>query len=379
MSETPAIDVTASLRLADVEGVGAIGYARLIDIFGSALAVLNASPEQLQTEAEVHAKLALRISQTLQSALPAHTAQQLRWVEDHGALILPLEDERYPPLLRTIADPPSLLYILGDPTLLHLPGVAVVGSRRISSYGRYVTRKLCTDLATTGVVVVSGMASGVDGQAHLAALAAQGKTVAVLGTGLARPYPAEHKGLFQKIAQAGVVISEFSPDTPPSGPNFPRRNRIISGLSLGVIVVEAGLRSGSLITARLASEQGRTVFAVPGNIDQPGAEGCHHLIRQGATLISHASEVVADLLPQWQDRAPAATTAQEAVMPEGLPPLQQQILGLLGSVSVSADDLSEQLQAVDTATLLGALLELEMGGLLEKMPGNRYVRPPRRT
>jgi len=366
------LDVAASLTLAELSGVGAVGYARLTRQFGSARAVLDADPGRLMAEGKVREPLARAISRA-QGGDPVRRC--LDWVERLGGRVVPLESPEYPALLHEIPDPPPVLYVKGDIACADAPAVAVVGSRHMSPYGRQVAWTLCRDFARVGMTVVSGMARGVDGEAHKAALEAGGGTVAVLGTGLDRPYPPEHVGLFRRIAETGAVISEYPPGTRPLGANFPRRNRIISGLSRGVVVVEAREGSGSLITARLAADQGRMVYAVPGRLDHPGARGSHALIRDGATLIRDAADVVADLLPQLIDRLVPAREAGAAAAPapEGL---AGRILGALTADPLTVDALGERLQS-DPATLLGALLEMELGGLVEKLPGNQYIRSPR--
>ncbi|MBI5138122.1 MAG: DNA-protecting protein DprA [Nitrospirae bacterium] len=368
------IDVAASLALADVPGIGTIGYARLVRHFGSAGAVLAAGRARLEGETGLRAPLAAAVAATRPDD---GVRRRMTWAARNGARILPLEDPDYPGLLAEIADPPPILYVKGDGLADCGRTIGVVGSRRISPYGREMTRALCEAFARWGITVVSGLALGVDGQAHHAALEAGGNTVAVLGTGLDRPYPPEHLELCGRVARQGAVVTEFSPGTRPLGAHFPRRNRIISGLSLGVVVVEAERGSGSLITARLAGEQGRGVFAVPGNVDQPGARGTNALIREGATLVTAPEDVVAELLPHLAATLPGAAEAREGApaAPE-LGELPSRVFAELSATPVSVDQLAEGL-ALDTGTLLGALLDLEMGGWVEKLPGNRYIRTPR--
>lgn len=374
LTATADADVAASLTLSELSGVGAIGYARLITCFGSAENVLCAGKKRLMEEGEVREPLATRIA----LATPTEMVRRyMAWAHRAGVRILPLEDQDYPELLARTSDPPPVLYVKGDGLSRAGRSVGVVGSRWISAYGKQVTGQFCHTFARAGVTVVSGMALGVDGHAHRAALDAGGNTVAVLGTGLDRPYPPEHKPLFDDMVERGAVVSEFPPGTKPHGANFPRRNRVISGLSMGVVVVEAKLDSGSLITAKLAADQGREVYAVPGNVGQPGSAGTNRLIREGASLVTCAEEVVADLLPQLMTRAASATSnrneADERVA--SLPEFEQRILKALSSVPVSIDMLADVL-AVDAPPLLGSLLEMEFLGLVEKLPGNRYIRPP---
>ncbi len=371
MTGSVTTDLAASLALADVKGIGTIGYAKLVGHFGSAAAVLAAGAKQLQSETGLRAPLAKAVAATVPGVA---ARRRIDWAARNGAHILPLEDAGYPPSLREIADPPSLLYVKGDGLARCERAIGVVGSRRISPYGREMTRALCAAFAEWGITVVSGLALGVDGQAHRSALDAGGNTVAVLGTGLDKPYPPEHLDLCGQVAASGAVVTEFPPGTKPLGAHFPRRNRIISGLSLGVVVVEAQHGSGSLITARLAGEQGRGVFAVPGNADQPGARGTNGLIRDGATLVTRPEEVVAELLPQLAATLDTGDTDDSP--PLEIPEGGKKLFELLSATPVSVDTLAERLDA-DTGTLLGQLLEMEMAGLVEKLPGNRYIRAPR--
>jgi len=211
--------------------------------------------------------------------------------------ILTLHDPAYPALLKEIADPPPLLFVRGDPAVLSRPQLGIVGSRNPTPGGRSLAEDFARSLSRCGLVVTSGMALGIDAAGHRGALRGGGTTLAVAGTGPDRIYPARHRDLARAIVEQGAIISEFAPGTPALPSNFPRRNRIISGLSLGVLVVEAACRSGSLITARLAAEQGREVFALPGSIHNPLARGCHHLIRQGAKLVEDIEDIVEELGP----------------------------------------------------------------------------------
>jgi len=371
-------DVAASLALAEVAGIGTIGYAKLVRHFGTADEVLSAGEARLKAETGLRENLARLVAK---ARVSEQVTGQIAWAARNDASILPLEHPDYPPLLREIADPPSVLYIKGALLGACDRTIGVVGSRRISPYGREVTKSLCHAFAKWGITVVSGLALGVDGQAHRATLDGNGHTVAVLGTGLDKPYPPEHLDLCGQVAKSGAVVTEFAPGSKPLGAHFPRRNRIISGLSLGVVVVEAQVGSGSLITARLALDQGRSVFAVPGNVDQPGARGTNALIRDGATLVTCAQEVVAELLPQLAatlEQAEDGPSQADAGSADGLelPEPAPAILAQLGPAPLSIDLLAQRLK-LDTAALLGALLQLEMAGLVEKMPGNGYIRVPR--
>ncbi|MEX2469743.1 MAG: DNA-processing protein DprA, partial [Pseudohongiellaceae bacterium] len=224
----------------------------------------------------------------------------LSWLQDERHHLLLYEDSGYPPLLRELSVPPPLLFVQGDPACLREPALAVVGSRKCSAYGRRQAHWLSSELARSGLIIISGLARGIDGAAHEAALAAGGRTIAVVGTGINEVYPVRHRELAQQIAAEGAVVSEYPLDTPPLPANFPRRNRIISGLALGTLVVEATLKSGSLISARQALEQNRDVFAVPGPIGQQQSRGCHRLIKQGAKLVEAPEDILEELCPDLQ-------------------------------------------------------------------------------
>jgi len=308
-------------------------------------------------------------------------AADLAWLAEPGHRLLCCTDEDFPPLLDAIPQPPAALFVAGDASLLLRPQVAIVGARNATLSGRTHARAFAQALGMAGFAITSGMADGIDGEAHLAALDASLPTVAVIGTGADRVYPRKHHALARRIAAHGVLVSEFPLGTGARGDHFPRRNRILSGLALGTLVVEAGLQSGSLITARLAAEQGREVFALPGSIHNPLAQGCHQLIRDGARLVETASEIVEVL-------APAAVTMGHELasrlgsMPEapgrGLAcadPAGQALLDVLGYGVMSLDELAGSTgQAV--AALSPVLLMLELEGRIEALPGNRYQRLP---
>jgi DNA processing protein len=286
----------------------------------------------------------------------------------------------YPPQLACIPDPPELLYFRGDPAVLSAPAIAIVGSRRPTPAGRATAFEFARRLASHGLVVTSGLAAGIDAAAHRGALAAGGATVAVCGTGLDRTYPEAHAALAAEIAAHGTVVSEFPPGTKPLPHHFPRRNRLISGLSLGVLVVEARHRSGSLITARLAAEQGREVFALPGSIHNPLARGCHRLIRDGARLVETVQEVVAGLqadlfaaLP-WPVAQPRETEALSAG------PLDREskiLLNACGFEPVDVDILVQR-TGFTAASVASMLVMLELRGEVESSAGGTYCRLPAR-
>jgi DNA processing protein len=301
--------------------------------------------------------------------------------------ILRLEDDRYPERLRTIPDPPPVLYCDGLPEPEDRVAIAIVGARQATSYGVRVTEALARDLAQLGFTIVSGMARGIDAAAHRGALAAGGRTIAVLGCGLDVVYPPEHGRLRAEIARSGSVMTEFPPGTRPLASHFPRRNRILSGLALGVVVVEAAEGSGSLITARLALDQGREVFAVPGPLDAPLSRGPHGLIKQGAKLVETVEDIVEELLPQLAESAcgvserrsrftPARTPAgglgnAEALNLSGLSAEEKCVLTLITHEPVTIDALTAR-TGLPPAVVAGALLELELKEVVRQMPGQRY-------
>ncbi len=293
-----------------------------------------------------------------------------------GARIVPFGDPGYPQLLREIYDPPLVLYVLGELRPAER-AVAVVGSRRATPYGRRMTDLIARGLAEAAVAVVSGLARGIDAVAHRAALAQGGRTIAVLGSGLCRCYPPEHEDLLREIARRGAVVTEFPLDAPPFPHHFPRRNRIVSGLSLGVCVVEAGARSGSLVTAEWALEQGREVFAVPHRAGDPGAPGVHRLLREGAGLVETADDIIGALglgpgPARSRNLAPPPDGAAEAT-PSDLSPTELRILAALGPDPRSIDEIIEE-AALPASTVFAALTRLELRRIARGWPGRLYQR-----
>src|SRR6059036_259205 len=290
-----------------------------------------------------------------------------------GVATLDLADEHYPAWLRTIPDPPPVLYCDGSMEPGDRQAVAIVGSRQATPYGLRVTDALARELSRLGFTIVSGFARGIDAAAHRAALASGGRTVAVLGCGLDVDYPSGHASLHAEIAGSGAVLTEFAPGTPPRATNFPRRNRIISGLALGVVVVEAADDSGSLITARLALEQGREVFAVPGPIDVPTSRGPHGLLKQGAKLVETVDDIVEELLPQLDRPLQTLKTEPIAALPEHveLSPSERTVLEVMSREPLHLDDLTER-SRLTTPAVAGILLGLELKALVKQLPGQRY-------
>ncbi len=350
---------------------------RLLASFGGPREVLDAPADTLENwglKAETVA--------ALKSPDRARIDVSLAWSRLPHAHILTWDDLRYPPLLKEISDPPILLYVRGDPLLLAEPQVAVVGSRNPTPGGREITWDLAATLAGFGLVITSGLAVGVDAVAHEAALE-HGRTVAVLGTGPDRVYPAMHRDLARRIADRGALVTELAPNEGPQARHFPRRNRIIAGLSLGTLVTEAALRSGSLITARQAADQGREVFAVPGSVRNPLARGCHALIRDGARLVEEAAEVLAELAPRLRGAlavvpmpdhdAANATDRVDSGDPDRLDPDYRSLLDALGFEPVSQDDLIRR-TGLSAPSVASMLLVLELEGHVSSGPGGRYCR-----
>lgn len=302
----------------------------------------------------------------------------LAWLERPDNHLISLSDPDYPPLLREIDHPPPLLFVHGDPASLRAPQIAIVGARNPSLGGRDTARQFAAHLAGSGIVITSGLALGVDAEAHRGALAAPGRTIAVMGTGLDRIYPARHRELAHAIAEGGALVSEFPLGTPALAGHFPRRNRIISGLSLGTLVVEAALQSGSLITARLAVEQGREVFAIPGSIHNPLARGCHALIRQGAKLVETAADILEELGSLARVAIQAEIERPSPAAPE-LPAASELdedyrlLLEHLGHEPVSIDLLVDRC-GLTAEVVSSMLLILELQGYVAAAPGGLYSR-----
>jgi DNA processing protein len=298
--------------------------------------------------------------------------RDLAWLARPGHHLLTLDDPRYPALLREIADPPLGLFVRGDPAALSLPQLAIVGSRNPTEGGRRTARAFAAGLGTAGLAITSGLATGIDAAAHEGALAAAAVTLAVAGTGPDRTYPARHRPLADRIVERGAVVTELPVGVAPLPAHFPRRNRIVSGLSAGTLVVEASLKSGSLITARLAAEQGREVFAIPGSIHSPLARGCHRLIRQGAKLVETAGDVLEELDPILGVGIEGAPNLQaQRRAPPG--PAARRLLALMGFDPLSPDELADR-SGLSAGEVGGTLLLLELGGWVSCTAGGRYCR-----
>jgi DNA processing protein len=350
-------------------GIGPARFQRLLDHFGSARAALAARHTDW-------AALGLPDSALDYLGAPdwRRVEGDLRWLEQPRNHLIRLGDTAYPALLRQIDHPPPLLFVHGDPRCLRSPQIAIVGTRNPTPTGRDNARRFAAHLAAAGFVITSGLALGIDAEAHRGALQ-EGCTVAVMGTGVDRIYPAQHRELAHAIAEHGVLLSEWPPGTPALAEHFPRRNRIISGLALGTLVVEAAAHSGSLITARLAAEQGREVFAIPGSIHNPLAKGCHGLIRQGAKLVETAADILEELgaLAQAADQEAAAAVSGPTAETAPLDPDYQRLLEALGNEPASIDLLVERC-GLTAEALSSMLLILELQGSVAVAPGGLYSR-----
>jgi DNA processing protein len=300
--------------------------------------------------------------------------EDLAWCERPGCQVVTLSDPIYPLLLKELHDAPLVLYVRGAAELLASAQIAIVGSRNPTTAGKETAEQFASALAEAGLIITSGLASGIDGACHRGALAVNAPTMAVTGAGLNHIYPKEHRYLAENIAATGALISEFPPDTPPIARNFPQRNRIISGLSLGVVVIEAALRSGSLITARFALEQGREVFAMPGSIHNPLARGCHKLIQQGAKLIETANDILEELGPLWQ--AMAIPSPQKPSREDEKLDKKQRELLLNIDYAATPLDMIIMRSGLTAAEVSSMLLAFELQGWVEIVSGG-YSRSPR--
>lgn len=296
--------------------------------------------------------------------------RDLEWLNQPGHQAITLQDPQYPALLKEISDPPPILFVKGEPSLLSSPQLSIVGSRNPSLSGKSTAREFAACLYQAGLCITSGLALGIDASAHQGSLKVSGKTVAVTGTGLDRVYPARHKKLAWSIAESGCLVSEFPPATPPKAGNFPRRNRIISGLSLGVLVVEAAIQSGSLITARLALEQGREVFAIPGSIHNPLARGCNALIKKGAKLVETVEDILEEL-PDFQATDILRNTPRDSLVQ--LEDEHKIILKYVAYGPTSIDTLVKETGA-SPDIIASSLLVLELQGFVQLTSGGFYCR-----
>ena len=362
------------LALIRAPGVGSASMHKLLRHFGSIADIFSASASHLHA-----AGIKPGISEAILHPDESLIASDSAWLEESGHHLLTWGDPDYPALLSEIPGPPAALFLKGDPELLKLPQLAIVGSRNPTSGGVQNATQFAKHLASCGLGICSGMATGIDTASHVGALQAGGFTIAVVATGLDRVYPAINRELAHKIASEGLLISEFPPGTGPNAGHFPSRNRIISGLSVGTLVVEAALRSGSLITARLAAEQGREVFAIPGSIHNPLARGCHGLIRQGVKLVEtseHILEELAPLLAEYQESVKIDADGDGKQRTDQPPPLDDSYLSMLDHIGydpLTIDELIHKSRLTPEA-VSSMLLILELQGYVESLPGNRTCR-----
>lgn len=354
----PPAELEARLRLHRLPEVGPRRFRTLIDAFGDAASALSAPASAWRALGLPAACAEARRSAEVRDGAGAAMA----WLERPGQHLLMWDAPAYPALLAETDAAPPLLFVAGDPTLLERPQLAVVGSRRATPPALDTAKAFSRCLAQAGFTITSGLALGVDGAAHRAALQASGHTIGVLGTGLQKLYPQRHRELARDMIEGGsALVSEFPLDANPHAANFPRRNRIISGLSLGVLVVEASLASGSLITARLAAEQGREVYAIPGSIHHPGSKGCHQLIRDGALLVENVEQIL-DSLRGWQNLPPAPV--ENPAHP---------LLALLHAAPQTSEGLTHS-SGQPLAQVLASLTELELEGRVTNEAGRWFAR-----
>ncbi len=377
--EEPVNDLLlCTLALSQAPGIGPIRFKLLCEHFGSAVEVFNADRTAVR-EALGNFKnpdpLLFYLDHTPK---PEDFVAELEFIEREDRSLIAFGEVAYPELLSHIPDPPPLLYVWGNSQTLQTPQLAVVGSRKASTAGQRRSLYFAKAISNLGITITSGLAHGIDAAAHQGALSDGGVTIAVLGSGLDRVYPKAHTRLAEKIADSGgALVSEQAPAAAPHAKNFPKRNRIISGLSLGTLVIEASRRSGSLITARMAAEQGREVFAVPGDIDNPNSRGCHWLLRQGAALIEEVDDLLTPLAPQLKhalndiERSTAADNNAERTAQSGNK--EELILGAMGFSSKSIDELCSltQLTSGEVSTIL---LSLELSGKVTGQTGGTFCR-----
>ncbi|MFQ5957485.1 MAG: DNA-processing protein DprA [Candidatus Brocadiales bacterium] len=360
----------ALLHLSLTKGIGTTTYRMLLERFGSASAILNAPKTDLECVPGIGTKLAYEVTHSKDSV---NIDRELALAQEHGVNIVPYTHEDYPHNLRAIYDPPLVLYIKGKINPSDILSMAVVGSRRCSYYGQSQSKRLARLLGQAGFTIVSGLARGIDTAAHQGALDVGTRTIAVMGCGLGRVYPGDNRELAERLSCQGAVVSELPMLTPPSDKNFPPRNRLISGLSLGVVVVEASLRSGALITAHWALEQGKEVFAVPGQVDSPYSRGTHRLLKEGAKLVEDANDIIEELGPladtlkieekeEVQDPRSLVLNSQE-----------KKIFSLLSSQPKTIDEITEE-SRLPASNVASTLMILEIRKLVKQLSGKRFVK-----
>ncbi len=357
------------LALCRVKGLGCVSFKKLAAQFADPRKIFAASRSELEAVEDLRGDA---IDSLIHFDQWAEVENELSHIRAADITLVPFSDVNYPARLKTIDDPPPLLYVKGELKSVDDKAVAIVGSRSASDYGRRVARDLARGLASRGFTVVSGMARGIDGMAHETALDSGGRTIAVLGSGVERAYPPEHDKLYQRIRSNGAVVSELPIGTRPMAFNFPARNRLISGLSLGVVVVEATEKSGSLITASLAAEQGREVFAVPGEVGSSRSRGAHRLIRQGAKLVESVDDILEEIAPQLLSRGTSSANAAPLTLPQTASAEARKIFALLEAGSLQIDEVIEG-SGLAAPRVLQILLELELQGYVRQLAGKRYA------
>ena len=356
------------LALYTVPTIGPVRFTSLVKHFGSPEKVMSASEKELSQLPDIGAVIAANIKSKIAWD---KAEEQVRMVEKNRIRIITFQDENYPVALKSIYDPPPFLFIRGEIMPDDQNAVAIVGSRSASVYGKRITERIGRELAKNGITVVSGLARGIDSIAHLSALKEGGRTLAVFGSGLDVIYPPENQKLAEKITGSGAIISEFLLGTKPEAPNFPRRNRLISGLSLGVVIVEAGEKSGALLTAACALEQNREVFAIPGNLDSKNSEGTNALIKQGAKLVTRVEDILEELkITRKGDRTPLAPPEQDLSQ---LTDTEKRIFSLISDEPHHIDKIAS-LTSLGVPQALSTLLSLELKGLVKQLSGKMFVR-----
>lgn len=359
-------DREAYVALNLIPRLGPVRLRRLLAALESPQRILEARMDELRQIEGIGPEAAKSISQWRSTV---RFEEEMAAVEKFGARILIRSDEAYPPLLREIHDPPTVLYVWGELRERDRHSIGVVGTRKPSHYAQDSAKKLSYQLAYAGLTVISGLARGIDTSAHQGALAAKGRTIAVIGAGLNSLYPPENRELAEKITESGAVISEFPMNTPADRQTFPMRNRIVSGWSFGTLVVEAGLNSGAIITANQAAEQGRSIYVVPGRMDNPGAFGSNKLIQQGAKLVMSAEDILDDLAILF----PQKPSLPQPAAPTGLSMDEKRIYEVLGVEECFIDELVAK-SGLPSPVVSSTLLGLELRRLVKTLPGGRYVR-----
>jgi len=357
-------DVQLWIALTQIPGLGNADIRQLLTLLGSPDHIFGASAHQLKTVVsdDIAAKIIQGVS--VEKCQPT-----IDWLQKDDTHLVTLADTTYPQALLQISNPPTVLYAIGQLNWLNQPSIAVVGSRHATPQGEKNAENFAEHLCNQGLCVISGLALGIDGAAHRGALKSNGATIAVVGTGLDIVYPAKHRELAHQIAQRGLIVSEFPLGTPSKAQHFPRRNRIISGLSLGCLVVEANIDSGSMITARLATEQGREVFAIPGSIHSPVSKGCHQLIKQGAKLVESSADILEDL----QHLLPTSSLVNRQAKTDEAVAEANLVLSSMGFDAISFETLLET-SGLTPETLSSMLMVLELEGKVTTLAGSNYQR-----